>query len=164
MGAQQESQQGRLIAVTSQNRRSVTAHAGKCCRFWVYVMEGDILTGKSLLELPREQSLHESHGRPHSLDAIDVLISGGMGLGLANRLRASGIEALVTTEIDPDLAVAAYLAGELPQNSVGVEHRSRTHEHCCRGPSASACRDWRGYPNDADHEAGQESPERHRNR
>ena len=43
------------IAVTSQNRRTITEHAGKCRKFWVYDIEQGQVTGKTLLELPIEQ-------------------------------------------------------------------------------------------------------------
>ena len=103
------------IAVCSQNRRAVTEHAGKCRKFWIYEVSQGQVTGKTLLELPLEQSLHSSApGQPHPLDAIDVLISGGAGGGLTQRLAQLGIECVVTTETDLELAVAAYLAGSSP--------------------------------------------------
>lgn len=120
------------IAVTSQNRKSVTGHAGKCRKFWIYEVEGRKLRGKSLLELPIEQSFHETHGvEAHPLDKVNVLISGGMGAGLRHRLRQRGIDALVTPETDPDRAVAAYLAGSLalgePEDHSG--HDDHGHDH-----------------------------------
>jgi predicted Fe-Mo cluster-binding NifX family protein len=34
----------RRIGITSQNRRTVTGHAGRCRRFWVYdVKDGQVL-------------------------------------------------------------------------------------------------------------------------
>jgi predicted Fe-Mo cluster-binding NifX family protein len=111
-----------LIAVTSQNRRTVTAHAGKCRKFWLYSLEyatpqDGRVVDKTLLELPLEHSLHSHHGpNPHPLQArgVQTLICGGMGAGLQRRLAGMGIAALLTTEPDPDRAVAAWLAGALP--------------------------------------------------
>jgi predicted Fe-Mo cluster-binding NifX family protein len=125
------------IAVASQNRKTVTGHAGKCRKFRVYETDGAEILAKTLLELPMEQSFHESHGRPHPLDDVNVLICGGMGSGLADRLKAKGIQGLVTTETDPDRAVAAYLAGRLPlgePESHGEDHghhpgHHRAHQH-----------------------------------
>ncbi len=103
------------IAVTSQNRRTITEHAGKCRKFWVYDIAQGQVAGKTLLELPLEQSFHQSAPHaPHPLDGIQVLIAGGMGPGLHHRLAAKGINALTTVETDPDQAVAAYLQGALP--------------------------------------------------
>ncbi|MCU0841740.1 MAG: NifB/NifX family molybdenum-iron cluster-binding protein [Thiobacillaceae bacterium] len=124
------------IAVASQNRKDVTGHAGKCRRFWVYEIAGRDVVGRSLLELPIDQSLHASHGADRQpLDGVNVLISTGMGSGLRHRLRQRGIEALVTIETDPDRAVAAYLAGTLPlgeperHEGLEVGHHHGPHRH-----------------------------------
>ena len=37
------------IAVTSQNRKTITEHAGKCRKFWIYDVEKGVLTGKRLV-------------------------------------------------------------------------------------------------------------------
>lgn len=102
------------VAVTSQNRRTVTSHAGRCRRFWIYEVENGDIVGREMLELPREQSFHESHARePHALDGIDVLISKGMGEGLIHRLADMGARGCLTGESDPDRAVRLLLKGAL---------------------------------------------------
>jgi predicted Fe-Mo cluster-binding NifX family protein len=116
------------IAIASQNRKTVTGHAGKCRKFWLYDVEGRAVRGKNLLELPIEQSFHESdHTAPHPLDGINVLIAGGMGMGLKNRLKQKGILAVSTAETDPDRAVAAWLAGSLVE--LPPEAHDQDHEH-----------------------------------
>ena len=118
------------IAVTSQNRRTITEHAGKCRKFWVYDTKQGQVTGKTLLELPIEQSLHESSPQEsHPLDAVQVLITGGMGSGLQNRLASKGITALMTAETDPDQAVAAYLQGTLVAGAGSCDHGAHPHHH-----------------------------------
>lgn len=117
------------IAVTSQNRKTITGHAGKCRKFWIYEVAGSEVVGKNLLELPIEQSFHESHGQAHPLDDANVLICGGMGQGLVNRLKAKSIEGLITTETDPDRAVAAYLAGNLPLGEPESHGHGHDHDH-----------------------------------
>ncbi len=102
------------IAVTSQNRKTITSHAGKCRKFWVYEIKDYSVRDKRLLELPLSQSFHEcDHDAPHPLDGVRLLISGGLGLGLQHRLQQKGIVALATAETDPDKAVAAWIAGSL---------------------------------------------------
>lgn len=114
------------IAVASQNRREVTGHTGRCRRFWLYDVVDDEVAGKSLLELAMAQSFHDSSPHePHPLDAVDVLISGGMGQGLTRRLGRMGIAGIVTTETDPDRAVARYLDGSLPVEAPGAGGRHR---------------------------------------
>jgi predicted Fe-Mo cluster-binding NifX family protein len=112
------------IAVASQNRRDITEHAGRCRKFWVYQIAEQRIMGKELLELPLEQSFHESSPHdPHPLDEVQVLIAGGMGHGLRRRLEVRGIVGIVTPETDPDRAVAAYLDGSL------IVGPSKPHAH-----------------------------------
>lgn len=118
------------IAVTSQNRKTVTGHAGKCRKFWIYEIDSSLVLHKTLLELPLEQSFHESgHGAPHLLDDVNVLISGGMGQSLQFRLKQKGIQAVATPETDPDRAVAAWLAGELEELPAEAHEHEHGHGH-----------------------------------
>ena len=102
------------IAVTSQNRKTVTEHAGKCRKFWIYDIHAGAVVGKQLLELALEQSLHESAPTAaHPLDEVSVLLTTGFGAGLQQRLARKGIEAVMTTETTPDAAVASFLAAQV---------------------------------------------------
>ncbi len=106
------------IAVASQNRREITKHTGRCRKFWIYEVETGTVIDKTMLELSKEQSFHDSS--PHELsplDSVQVLISGGMGSGLFRRLQAKGINALITREEDPDQAVSDFLDGKLKSES-----------------------------------------------
>jgi predicted Fe-Mo cluster-binding NifX family protein len=118
------------IAVTSQNRRDITEHAGRCRNFWVYDVDDGIILDSTLVELPKESSFHDSSPHaPHPLDGVEVLISGGMGEGLRVRLARRGIEALVTTERDPERAVKAWLAGGLPLGATHAHSHGADHVH-----------------------------------
>lgn len=99
------------IAVTSQNRKTVTEHAGKCRKFWIYQTHAGEVVDKSLLELSLEQSLHEwdASGK-HPLESVDVLITASAGDGMRSRLAAWGVETVVTDQTDPDAVVASFLA------------------------------------------------------
>ena len=100
-----------IIAATSQNRKTLTEHAGRCRKFWLYQVENDAIVDRRLLELSKEQSFHESSPHdPHPLDNVDVLISADMGAGLQQRLARHGIEAIIDHDSkDPDQAVQRYL-------------------------------------------------------
>lgn len=118
------------IAVTSQNRRTITEHAGKCRKFWIYETDQNQVVAKTLLELPIEQSFHQSSLQaPHPLDDVQVLIAGGMGSGLNRRLAAKNIKALVTSETDPDQAVLDYLQGNLEVMATCSSHDHHDHHH-----------------------------------
>lgn len=100
------------IAVTCQNRKTVTEHAGKCRKFWCYETRGGQVVSKTLLELPIEQVLHASvSDEAHPLNDIDVLVTASIGDGLRQRLNARGIETIVTEETDPDAVVEMLIKG-----------------------------------------------------
>ncbi len=65
------------IAVTSQNFRTVTGHAGKARRFLVFEADGGEVREVERLDLPKEMSFHELQGdAPHPVDGVDVLVTG----------------------------------------------------------------------------------------
>lgn len=101
------------IAVTSQNRATVTDHAGQCRKFWIYETEYADVVEKHLLELAVGQGFHDA--LPQPLDDINVLISGGMASAMRYRLKQQGIQAITTLESDPDRAVSAWLNGTLDE-------------------------------------------------
>jgi predicted Fe-Mo cluster-binding NifX family protein len=102
------------IAVASQNRKEITGHTGRCRKFWIYTIDNDVIAAKEMLELPKEQSFHESsRWEPSPLDDVQVLIAGGMGTGLARRLQEKNIHGLITKETNPDQAVEDFLNGTL---------------------------------------------------
>ena len=128
------------IAVTSQNLRTITPHAGRTRRFLVYeVAEGGEPVEVDRLDLPKELSMHEFHADgPHPLDAVDVIIAGSFGEGFATRMAARGIVAVATDLTDPVEAVKEYLArlqsgGEPPAGTAcgrGHGHgHARWHSH-----------------------------------
>jgi len=115
------------IAVSSQNQTQVTGHLGRCQKFWIYDVEGTTIQDKQLLQITKDQSFHESSPKkPHPLDIVQVLISGGIGRGLARRLEAKGIQPLITAETDLDTAVLAYMTNTLvvmtPEEHHQLEH------------------------------------------
>lgn len=116
-----------VIALTCQNRREITEHAGQCRNFLVYRVAGTGIDGPELLELPREGSLHNlAPGAPHALDGVDLLISASMGDGLRHKLAQRGVRTLLTTERNPLQAVQRWMAGALPDEAVPHDHG---HDH-----------------------------------
>ena len=98
------------IAVSSQNRKTVTDHAGRCRKFWVYEIRKNKVDNKTLRELTLEQTLHSAQlGDNHPLDDVHVMITAGMSPYLFQRLQRGGIKPFVTDESDPDKAVQMLL-------------------------------------------------------
>jgi predicted Fe-Mo cluster-binding NifX family protein len=110
------------IAVTSQNFRTVTGHAGKTTHFLVFEASSDEPPREvERLQLPREQMMHEFNGvGAHPLQQMDALITGGAGEGFIRRLGVWGVRVAVTEETDPVTAVQAFARGELPPVAPGA--------------------------------------------
>ena len=99
-----------LIALTCQNRRDITEHAGQCRNFLIYAVQGQEVGEPRLLELPLGASFHDLPGdQPHALDGVDLLISASMGDGLRRKLAQRGMRTLITSERNPLHAVQRYL-------------------------------------------------------
>ncbi|HKJ45479.1 MAG TPA: NifB/NifX family molybdenum-iron cluster-binding protein [Balneolales bacterium] len=102
------------IAVAYHNKKNITGHTGRCRRFLIYNIINREISNKELIELSKEQTFHNSHDQAtHPLQHVDVLINGGMGMGLFKRLSAMSVKPVITTETDPDKAISLYLAGKL---------------------------------------------------
>lgn len=99
-------------AVTSQNFRTVTSHAGKTRRFLVFDITSPCAPREiERLDLPKEMSFHEFRGDKHPIDGITALITGGAGDGFRRRMAQRGVELVVTGEPDPLQAVLDYTQG-----------------------------------------------------
>ncbi len=85
--------------------------------------------GRQELRLSETETFHELHGSgDHPLGACQALIAASMGPGLVRKLEERGIEAVITSEPDCDLAVAAWLDGSLPRlRSEDQEHGQFGH-------------------------------------
>ena len=100
------------IAVTSQNFRTITGHAGKTRRFLMFCGDSaSDLAECERLDLPRDMSMHAFQGDVHPVDSADVLITAGCGDGFKRRMAARGIRVVTTSETDPLKAAQAVLAG-----------------------------------------------------
>jgi predicted Fe-Mo cluster-binding NifX family protein len=102
------------IAVTSQNFRTITQHAGKTRRFLIFEQDAD--TGKAQelarLDLPKAMSMHEFRGDDHPIFEMDYLIAGSGGQGFIQRMASAGVEVILTSEQDPLNAAQAVMDGK----------------------------------------------------
>jgi len=103
------------IGVTSQNFRTITGHAGKTRRFFVYESQSTGFRELDRLDLPPEMAIHSFQGGPHPLDDLDVLITASCGQEFVQRMAARQVRVLATSETDPLRAVTQVVAGtDLP--------------------------------------------------
>jgi hypothetical protein len=99
------------IAVTSQDFRTVTGHAGRARHFLVYETDAEgIPVPAGRVTLTAEQSVHESGMRgAHPLRGFDVVLSAGFNHHFAQVMAQRGIEAAITDIEDPLVAVRDFL-------------------------------------------------------
>lgn len=97
------------IAIASQNRRTVSSHAGKCTHFWVI----DSADGscRSLLLSPAQLLCQAVDLSDHPLREVDVLLAASAGQPLAQRLAQAGVTLSLTMESDPQAAAARWMSG-----------------------------------------------------
>lgn len=124
------------IAVSSQNFRQVTGHAGHARRFLVFkVDEGKSIQLVDRLDLPKELAIHGFDDRQaHPLYDVDVLITGGAGEGFKRRLAMRGVQVVATAETDPEVAVRDFLTGVVKAPEAHDHDGHGVHEGCgCHG-------------------------------
>lgn len=100
------------IGVTSQNFRTITGHAGKARRFFIYdAQKGQEPQEIERLDLPKNMSIHEHGEAPHPIDDLDILITAGCGEGFVRKMAMKDIDLVRTSETDPVIAVKAIIEG-----------------------------------------------------
>ncbi|TCT20286.1 NifB/NifX family molybdenum-iron cluster-binding protein [Thiobaca trueperi] len=126
------------IAVTSQNFKTITGHAGKSRRFIVYDVDGSAPPVEAeRLDLSSGMSIHDYHGEDHPLFqlGLNALITQSAGAGFMQRMARHGISVHATSEPDPQRAVAqlaagAPLAAALPhEDDHDHHHHDHRHDH-----------------------------------
>ncbi len=127
------------IAIASQNRRSLTAHAGKCRHFFVV----DTAAGgepRSVNLSPAESLAVWSGEGAHPLADVDVLVAATLGSGVAAKLARRGVRAIATPEREPARIVAGLLDGSLPLDTIRTEADARSQPGRClpKAPAAPA--------------------------
>ncbi len=114
------------IAITSQNYRTITGHAGKSRRFLTYSVNDDGHWQElERLDLPKEMSLHEYHGEDHPAYNFDVIITAGCGDNFIRRMQQHGVEVLATGETDP-LSALQMIIRKQPLPPAGSREHDQT--------------------------------------
>jgi predicted Fe-Mo cluster-binding NifX family protein len=100
------------IGVTSQNFRTITAHAGMARRFMIFETASGQPVEIARLDLSADMTLHAHPvGAAHPLDEIDILITASAGEGFIHKAFDRGVKVILTSETDPLTAVSAVLSG-----------------------------------------------------
>jgi len=110
------------IGVSSQNFRTITGHAGKARRFFVFEKQENGIHELDRIDLPKEMAMHGYAGDDHPIFSLDVLITAGCGGGFINRLASHNVQVIPTSETDPKAAVEKLLKGEVLSPPTPHEH------------------------------------------
>jgi predicted Fe-Mo cluster-binding NifX family protein len=105
-----------LVAVTAQNRKTIFEHAGKCRNFLVYTIKDNIITDKKLLELKKEEVLHNILHEVNTTSVlydVDILLTRGIGNGAIQKLAKHNVACYKIEETDPDMAIDKLIKGTL---------------------------------------------------
>ena len=102
------------IAVTSQNFKSVTGHAGKSRRFIIFEVDAPCdVPAIVWLHLPMQMSFHAFSGGRHPLDHMDVILTANASQRFVDGLAERGVQVITCNESDPHKAVCELLAGAI---------------------------------------------------
>ena len=111
------------IGVSSQNFRTITGHAGKARRFFVFEQQANgNLKELERIDLPKEMAMHGYAGDDHPIFDLDILVTGGCGAGFINRLESHNVIVVPTSETDPREVVEKILAGKAVAPPAPHEH------------------------------------------
>jgi len=135
-----------IVAVTSQNKKTVTKHAGECRNYFIYAIENNKIASRQVWELHDNEILkytfHEdkSANPKNVLYDVDILLTGSIGRGGVNRLANQNVTAYVIKEKDPDTAVEKLIKGTLEAFAPVSHHKDYSNKdkhnvHCknCNG-------------------------------
>ncbi|NBB68919.1 MAG: nitrogen fixation protein [Alphaproteobacteria bacterium] len=101
-----------LIAVASQNARTVTPHAGRTRRFLLFTADADGTVAEAgRYELPKAMTLHGwPRSRPHPLFCVDVVVVGSAGENFRRKLAEVGVRVVVSADLAVRDAAARAVA------------------------------------------------------
>ena len=121
------------VAISSQNKKTITGHAGKCLHFYIYTIKEDGNFDKELIHLEKNETLsytfHEDKTPSpfNYLFDMDILLTLQIGQGGVLRLAKQNVTAYMVQEKNPDTAIKKLIEGTLEaiapvNNPIGNHH------------------------------------------
>lgn len=107
----------------------VEGHFGHCEGFTIFTSEDKSITHTETVDNPG----HTCKSLPEFLAAqgVDVVISGGMGKGAMEGLKAQGIDPIIGASGDAQMAAETYLQGNLKSTGSLCAGHSHGAGHSC---------------------------------
>ncbi len=107
------------VAITSQNKKTVTKHAGKCLNFLIYTIEDDKITNKKVIELQADEILKNTIQEDRKIDSnnwlfdVNILLTGSMGNSAKEYFARQNVAAFIIKEKDPEITIEKLIDGTL---------------------------------------------------
>jgi predicted Fe-Mo cluster-binding NifX family protein len=121
------------IAISSQNKRTITGHAGKCHHFYIYTIDENGNFEKESLTLEKGNALHDSfHGDGNPKNPIfemDIFLTESIGQGAIQKLTGYGVRTHIIKETDPDTAIKKLIEGTLQAYASTPHEHNHNHDH-----------------------------------
>lgn len=121
----------RTIAVTYDNGQ-IFQHFGRTQEFKIYKVENNEIISEEVI--PAAGEGHGALAVQLNELGIDVVICGGLGMGMLNALKGYGIDVCANVSVDADTAVRSYLAGTLEYNEEAHNCSGHHHHHEAKEP------------------------------
>ena len=129
------------IACTTQNRRHITAHAGRCRHFLIRHVNAGVVSDWEGRSLGKDETLCTGgDALPPALQDIDILVTAGAGPGLRARLARHGVQVVITDILLPDQALAAWMAGTLCATPADPVDPAAAVAPCIAADAGCGCR------------------------
>ncbi len=128
-----------IVAVASQNKKVIFEHAGKCRNFIIYAIDEGIIESKKILELTKEETLHNaSHNANNTFESsslldVDILLTRGIGNGLIQKLARQNVACYKIEETNPDTAIEKLINGTLEAFAPVANEKSGCNCNCGGG-------------------------------
>jgi predicted Fe-Mo cluster-binding NifX family protein len=127
-----------IVAIASQNKKTIFEHAGKCRNFIIYTIYNNEIESKKVLELEKDETLHNvSHNQninfTSTLFDVDILLTRGIGNGLIQKLARQNVACYKIEETDPDTAIEKLLNGTLEAVAPVSHEKSGCNCNCGGG-------------------------------
>ncbi len=145
------------VAITSQNKKTVTKHAGKCLNFLIYTIENDEITNKTVLELQVDEILKHTIQEDRDIDSnnwlfdVNILLTGSMGNSAKEYFTRQNVAAFIIKEKDPEITIEKLINGTLEAfvpasnenngrgNCNNHHHNHHHEEHCHHNHGEGGC-------------------------
>ena len=127
------------VAITSQNKKTITGHAGKCRHFYIYTIDTEGNFEKELIDLAKDETLHHTFHddpspNPHNyLYDMDIILTESMGQSAVVKLATQNVTVYSIQETDPELAIKKLIEGTLEAFAPVSNHKSHTSCNCGGG-------------------------------